>query len=261
MYVIILAAGRGSRLGGAVPKPLAEVAPGLTLLGNQVKVLARLVGRHRICVVVGHAAMHVVEAHPDLMFVHNVRYASTNTAKSLLCALPKFDDDVMWINGDLYFEEPAARLLVERHSDFSRTLVDHSKTGDEEIKYTVFPDGSIDQISKTIEGRQALGESLGLQIVTRRDRGRLQRALEEVGEKDYFERALELCTQDRSIRLMPVDVGRHFCREVDFPEDLEAVRNHVVSTAKPGQPSGTGESATPSVSGASPAAGHKPALT
>ena len=252
MYVIILAAGRGSRLGGAVPKALAEVGPGLTLLGNQVRVLGRLIGRHRVCVVVGYEAMQVVAAHPDLMYVHNTRYATTNTAKSLLCALPKFDDDVMWINGDLYFEEPAAKLLLEQHAEFSRTLVDHSRTGDEEIKYTVFPDGSIDQISKTVEKPKALGESLGLQIVTRRDRPRLQRALEEVGERDYFEKALELCTQDRTIRLMPVDVGRHFCKEVDFPEDLEAVRQHVAAS-----PAHAATQAT----GATPAASRTPALT
>ena len=254
MYVIILAAGRGSRLGGAVPKALAEVGPGLTLLGNQVKVLGRLIGRHRVCVVVGYEAMQVVAAHPDLMYVHNTRHASTNTARSLLCALPKFDDDVMWINGDLYFEEPAAKLLLEQHVEYSRTLVDHSRTGDEEIKYTVFEDGSIDQISKTVEKPMALGESLGLQIVTRRDRPRLQRALEEVGERDYFERALELCTQDRSIRLMPVDVGRHFCKEVDFPEDLEAVRQHVAQQVAS---SGTAQQPT----AATPAAARKPALT
>ena len=243
-----------------MPKPLAEVAPGLSLLGNQVKVLSRLVGRHRICVVVGHEAMHVVAAHPDLMFVHNTRYATTNTAKSLLCALPKFDDDVMWVNGDLYFEEPAARLVLEQHADCSRTLVDHSKTGDEEIKYTIFPDGSIDQISKTVERPAALGESLGLQIVTRRDRARLQRALEAVGEKDYFERALELCTQDRSIRLMPVDVGRQFCMEVDFAEDLEAVRKYVAATnVGTNAPKIAGAGAA--VSEATPDAARKPALT
>jgi choline kinase len=253
MYVIILAAGRGSRLGGAVPKALAEVAPGLSILGNQVKVLSRLLGKHRICVVVGHEAMQVVAAHPDLMYVHNTRYAVTNTAKSLLCALPKFDDDVMWINGDLYFEEPAVRRLMEQQAEFSRTLVDHSRTADEEIKYSLFPDGSIDQISKTVPPGKALGESLGLQVVTRRDRARLVRALDEVGDRDYFERALELCTQDRSIRLMPVDVGEQFCRDVDFPEDLEAVRAHVQKTAAP--------AGAPTATAATPAAARKPALT
>jgi choline kinase len=247
MYVIILAAGRGSRLGQATPKVLAEVGPGLTLLGNQVKVLSRLVGRHRICVVVGYEAGQVVAGHPDFMYVHNTRYATTNTAKSLLCALPKFDDDVMWINGDLYFEEPAVKLLVEQQAEHSRTLVDRSRTAEEEIKYSLYPDGSIDKISKTVERPAALGESLGLQIVTRRDRPRLQRALEEVGERDYFERALELCTQDKSIRLMPVDVGRNFCKEVDFPEDLEAVRRHVAAQGVP--------------SAETPAAARKPALT
>ena len=249
MYVIILAAGRGSRLGGAVPKALAEVAPGLSLLGNQVRVLERLVGRHRVCVVVGYEAMQVVAALPDLLYVHNTRYAVTNTAKSLLCGLPKFDDDVMWINGDLYFEEPAVRRLMEQHADSSRTLVDHSKTGEEEIKYSLLPDGSIDQISKTVPPGLAKGESLGLQLVTRRDRPRLVRALEEAGDRDYFEKALELCTQDRSIRLMPVDVGDQFCREVDFPEDLEAVRAHVLSKS------------TGIVTAATPAAGRKRALT
>jgi choline kinase len=258
MYVIILAAGRGSRLGAAVPKVLAEIAPGVTLLGNQVKVLGRLLGRHRICVVVGYEAMQVVAAHPDLMYVHNPRYATTNTAKSLLCALPKFDDDVMWINGDLYFEEPAARLLIEQHAESSRTLVDRSRTGDEEIKYSLYPDGSIDKISKMVERGQALGESLGLQVVTQRDRPRLQRALEEVGDRDYFERALELCTQDRSIRLMPADLGKQFCREVDFPEDLDAVRQHVAAAHAAGQPAGA--AAMPATA-TSPAAARKPALT
>jgi choline kinase len=233
-----------------VPKALAEIAPGLSLLGNQVRVLAQLLGRHRICVIVGYEAMQVVATHPDLMYVHNPRYAVTNTAKSLLCALPKFDDDVMWINGDVYFEAPAARLLIETHADSSRTLVDHSKTGDEEIKYSLFPDGSIDQISKSVARPAALGESLGLQIVTRHDRPRLERALEDVGDRDYFEKALELCTQDRSIRLMPVDVGQQFCKEVDFPEDLEAVRRHVAQAAG-GQP----------ISGGSTGAARKPALT
>jgi choline kinase len=90
----------------------------------------------------------------------------------------------------------------------------------------------------------------------------LQRALEAVGEKDYFERALELCTQDRSIRLMPVDVGRQFCMEVDFAEDLEAVRKYVAANVVTSAPKtgGAGAGAGP-VTEATPDAARKPALT
>jgi choline kinase len=230
MYVVILAAGRGSRLGaGPLPKPLTPISPdGLTLLGNQVDVLSRTVGRDRIAVVVGYEAMQIVSALPDLIYLLNTNFISTNTSKSLLCALPKFDDDVLWINGDLYFEDPAVRMLLETHPDHSRTLVDRARTGEEEIKYTLHPDGSINEISKKVS-TPPLGESLGMQVVTRADRPRLIEALRQVGDKDYFEKALELCTQERSIRLMPVDVGRQFCMEVDFPQDLEAVRRHVAT--------------------------------
>src|SRR3712207_8839046 len=62
--------------------------------------------------------------------VYNPHYATTNTAKSLLRALRKFDDDVMWINGDLYFEEPAARLLLETHAGFTRTLRSEEHTSE-----------------------------------------------------------------------------------------------------------------------------------
>ncbi len=256
MYVVILAAGRGSRLGaGPVPKPLTPIGPGgATLLGNQVEVLSRTVGRERIAVVVGYEAMRIVTAHPDLLYVYNDHYASTNTARSLLAALTKFDDDVMWINGDLYFEEPAVRLLLETHRDASRTLVDHARTADEEIKYTLYPDGSIEEIGKNVAGK-ALGESLGMQVVTRADRPRLVDALRRTGEKDYFEKALELCTRDRSLRLMPVDVGQQFCMEVDFPQDLERVRRHVAGRQGSAGDGGHGGGAT----SAPPAAFRTPA--
>ena len=254
MYVVILAAGRGSRLGaGPVPKPLTPIGPGgMTLLGNQVDVLSRTVGRDRIAVVVGYEAKQVIDAHPDLLYVHNDRYASTNTARSLLAALPKFDDDVMWINGDLYFEEPAVRLLLQTHPDSSRTLVDRSRTAEEEIKYTLFPDGSIDQISKTVSGTP-LGESLGMQVVTRDDRPRLIEALQHTGDRDYFEKAMELCTQARSIRLMPVDVGQQFCMEVDFPQDLERVRRHVEARLQGGAGPNAVSTSTPPAAFRTPA--------
>jgi len=229
MHVIILAAGRGTRLGGDLPKPLSPIAPGRTLLGNQVEILSNLVGRDRIILVLGHRADEIIAAHPDLMYVYNERYAQTNTAKSLLGALNKIDDDALWTNADLYFEEPAAKRLLDAADQGTRLLVDRSQVGDEEIKYTTHDDGSVAQLSKAVQS--PLGESLGMQIITKKDRLALVEQLELVSDQDYFEKALENCTLAGAIRAMPIALEGEYCREVDFPEDLKAVQEHLAQGA------------------------------
>lgn len=226
MHVVILAAGMGKRLGGDRPKPLTEIAPGLSLLGSQVRVLSRLLDRDRITLVLGYSAMQIIEAFPDLQYVYNPRYAETNTAKSLLCALRKLDDDVLWTNADLYFEEPAARRLLD--GEGTRLLVDRSHVGEEEIKYTVHEDGSIAELSKTVA--EPLGEALGMNVVARADLPRFIEQLNAVGDQDYFEKALENLTIAQAIRATPVPINQEYCREVDFPADLDAVRKHLAGS-------------------------------
>jgi L-glutamine-phosphate cytidylyltransferase len=225
MYAVVLAAGLGKRLGGDGPKPLTQIAPGLTLLSNQLAVLSSLVGMDRIVLVLGHQAQRVIEAHPGLMYVYNKDYAATNTAKSLLCALRKFDDDVLWTNGDVYFEAPAVRRLVGQGGGGVRLLVNRADTGDEEVKYRLGPDGSVAELSKGVRG--AAGESVGVQVVSRDALPALVAALDGAGAQDYFEKAIERCIQDGAFRVTPVDVGDAYVREVDFPADLEAVRTHL----------------------------------
>lgn len=225
MYAVILAAGVGTRMGKNTPKSLIEIGDELTLIGNQIRILSRLVGAHRIVLVLGYRAMDFIATYPNLMYVYNERYASTNTAKSLLCALRKLDGNVLWTNGDVYCEEQTFRRVINTHTECSRALVNHEKTTEEEIKYSLYGDGSIAQLSKQVES--PLGESLGIQIVHQKDMEQLNQALEMVGDHDYFEKALEIGTLSRKIRLMPVDVVDGYCREVDYPEDLDAVRAYV----------------------------------
>jgi len=135
------------------------------------------------------------------------------------------DDDVLWVNGDLYFEAPTARRLIEANELGSRLLVNRAVTEDEEIKYRLDTTGDVAELSKSV--RDPAGESLGMQIVVRDDRSALLEQLEGVGDQDYFEQALENCIEARSIRLSVVAAGDDFCREVDYPEDLDAVRKHL----------------------------------
>ena len=94
--------------------------------------------------------------------------------------------------------------------------------GLEEIKYNLNADGLIHQLSKTVQ--DAEGEALGINVIRKPDLKKFRDELIRVGENDYFEKALENLTMSKQLKLTPIDVGRHFCREIDFEEDLIEVQ-------------------------------------
>ena len=49
--------------------------------------------------------------------------------------------------------------------------------------------------------------------------------LREVGDNDYFERALEKAIELDSLKLAPVDISDLYAVEVDFDDDLTAANN------------------------------------
>jgi choline kinase len=112
MKAVILAAGMGKRLGSSIPKPLTSLVNGKTIMDFQVERLSRIVGVKNIIVVVGYKKEMIMGKFPQLSFVYNDAFAQTNTSKSLLLALKKVDDDVIWLNGDVYFDAEVLGLLL-----------------------------------------------------------------------------------------------------------------------------------------------------
>jgi choline kinase len=223
MKAVILAAGIGKRLGGSIPKPLTSLFNGKTIMDFQVERLSSVVGVKNIIVVVGYKKEMVMQKFPRLSFVHNEAFAQTNTSKSLLLALRKIDDDVIWLNGDVYFDDGVLQLLL--NTEFSCCLVDRKKCGPEEVKYNLNKKGFIHNISKTVPEPQ--GECLGINVVLKKDLAIFRDELEQVANQDYFEKALENLTVSKKINLKPVDVGPLYCNEIDFESDLRAVRNYL----------------------------------
>jgi choline kinase len=228
MKAIILAAGIGKRLGGLIPKPLASLFDGKTIMDFQVERLSQMVGIKNIIVVVGYKKEIIMGKVPRLSFVCNDAFAQTNTSKSLLLALRKVDDDVIWLNGDVYFDAEVLKLLL--NTDFSCCLVDRKKCGPEEVKYNLNEINFIHNISKTV--REAQGECLGVNVILKRDLDVFRNELERVNSQDYFEKALENLTVSKRIHLKPVDIWTLYCNEVDFEEDLKAVRNYLLTQTK-----------------------------
>ena len=226
--IVILAAGMGSRLGRSLPKPLTELGDGRTIMQQQFDNIHAAFGRDvKVTIVVGYKLEHIIEAFPAASFVYNERYDQTNTSKSLHRALKASKDGgVLWMNGDVVFDPEAlirAGDLVA--ADRSFVSVNTAKVSDEEVKYTTDAEGFIRELSKSVHG--GLGEAVGINYVSSRDKAALVRQLGRVGDQDYFERGIELAIAHDGVRFEPVDISDLYAVEIDFAEDLERA-NHFV---------------------------------
>lgn len=235
LMFIILAAGMGTRLGKSLPKSLTVLDGGETIMERQVRNIHAAFGKKaKIMIVVGYKLEHIIEAFPDEDFVYNEAYDTTNTSKSLLRGLKALpaNNGVVWMNGDVVFDD---RLLLNLRSaieadDSSTIVVNSESVSDEEVKYTVNGQGNINLLSKQVPSTLALGEAVGINFVSAKDRPLLEKHLKEVDANDYFEKAIELSIIEDRSEYLPFDItllGLH-ATEVDFGEDLEKANETII---------------------------------
>ena len=221
VQAVILAAGMGTRLARPHPKSLTQLDDGRTIMTQQVENLRAAFGDElRLTIVVGYKLEQIMEHMPDASFVYNEAFDQTNTSKSLLKALRNSGDGgVLWMNGDVVFD-PKMFTELEPYirADISFVAVDTSTVSDEEIKYTVDDTGYISQLSKTILG--GLGEAVGINFVSSKDKEKLTRRLIEVDDQEYFEAGMTLTIEHDRVRYQPIDISSFYAVEVDFAEDL-----------------------------------------
>jgi len=230
LQVVILAAGMGTRLGRDHPKALTPLKDGRTIMQRQLDGLRSVLGADvPITVVVGFRCEMIMQAAPDVTFVYNPDFASTNTSKSLLRALSNSrDGGVLWLNGDVVFDPAVLELALPfLRADQSLVCVDTSTVADEEVKYTLDDAGFVAELSKTVVG--GLGEAVGINFVAAADKAALVEHLAACDANDYFERGMETAIEKRGLRFRPVDISEYAAVEVDFETDL-----HRANTLLPG---------------------------
>jgi choline kinase len=176
---------------------------------------------YRILIVVDYKLEAIIERFPEATFVYNEYYDQTNTSKSLLKALRAAPDGgVLWLNGDVVFDpQVLTRVTPLIEADQSFVVVNTSKVSDEEVKYTLDLAGYISELSKTVSG--GLGEAVGINFVSGKDKSKLIERLEQVGEQDYFERGIELAIELDALKFKAVDISDLYAVEIDFAEDLD----------------------------------------
>ncbi len=246
-HVIVLAAGRGSRLGALgeeTPKWLLDVG-GQVLAERQLRALAHAEAPvASVRVVTGHAAEAVerfLAGRPDAgaTTLHNPEYARLNNWYSVLLALRSVtepDARVVVVNGDLFVEpEAIARFLAEVDATDAEALiaVDLERTlTDESMKVSLRPDGTLDRIGK-VGVEPAAGEYPGILMARGSVLAALRAALEAFEGRpesadEWYEGAVGATARDGAAWVVwPMPSGRWV--EIDDDGDLAAALELVPS--------------------------------
>ncbi|WP_068471332.1 NTP transferase domain-containing protein [Candidatus Protochlamydia phocaeensis] len=218
MKVVILAAGVGSRLDGKEdhrPKALTQLVNGKSILQFQLDALEEYLSLDQVYLVVGYQKEAIMSVFPDLIYIYNPLFEQENTAKSLLRALRKIDDDVLWLNGDVVFHPSILSKILRK--DCTGMIVNQASVEEEEVKYRTNEEGRILEVSKQVG--QPQGEALGINYYKQADLPLLKQNLADCHPKDYFEKGIEKGIQSGQI-VWSIPVASNECAEIDFPDDL-----------------------------------------
>ncbi len=233
MRALILAGGMAKRLRPTtenIPKCLLEVSGG-TILDRQIASMARHGAGSTI--VTGFCAEMIVKhvesslPYADVDFIFNPEFETTRAGYGLWLGRELFADGVVYLNGDLVFED----MMTERvllSSDEATTAIRLHSSGhewDEEQVNVVMDDtGIITHIGKHITREESHGEFLGMTKITGDFSTLLVNELEALvkgGRTDFF--AVEAI--DRAIKrggiMRGIDVSSFAAVEVDTAKDLD----------------------------------------
>jgi len=229
MRAVLLAAGRGRRLGSEAPKCLVTIG-GKTLLERHLENLPAS-GITALTIVVGfqHAMIEAAVAAlgPALPvdFVHNPRF-SHGSIVSLRVAVDRLAEGGLWMDADvLYPAELTRRLVASRHEDCVLLDGRSAETG-EEMMLGV-RDGRVRVIARRVGADwDVAGESVGFFKVGRSGAAVMKRILDEevgAGRLDQeYEAAL-----DRAFGEVPFGFERVDdlpWTEIDFEQDVAKAR-------------------------------------
>jgi 2-aminoethylphosphonate-pyruvate transaminase len=247
VHVVVLAAGRGSRLGrlgDTTPKWLLRVGD-RTLAERQLDGVGRAAGAGAVAsvrVVVGHAGEEIeraladgaeVPSAVDVEIVRNPDFDRLNNWWSLLLALRALpgDEPVLVINADLLTDPEQVRAFVEHSAstrsdgllaiDFERQLTDES------MKVSRTADGTLATIGKA--GVEApVGEYIGMLMARGAPLRRLRAALEAFVDRpeaanEWYEGAVGATAAD-GVAWGMWAIGGDGWIEIDDDADLDAAQ-------------------------------------
>ncbi|PID59433.1 MAG: nucleotidyl transferase [Ignavibacteriae bacterium] len=244
MKAVILAAGIASRLRPLTdntPKCLLELGED-TILGRTIKNLIKN-NIQDFIIVTGYLQEQIIDyvknnfPKINIEFIYNPKYDSTNNIYSLwLTKKSVKDSDILLLDSDILFDyRIIEKLLNSKHKNVLAVKSVH-ELGEEEIKVILNDDKSISEISKVINPKLAIGESIGIEKFSKEYSSKLFSILDEMILKEnkvniFYEAAFEKSIKKGS-KIYIEDVENLKCMELDTAEDIEAAKDEIIKEIK-----------------------------
>lgn len=233
MDALIMAAGRGSRLGVQTddrPKSLIDLG-GITPLEWQLEVLATR-GLERVLLVTGYRRAEVeavaiarAAGRFAVQPIWNPFWPVTNVVGSAWMARDQLTRPFVYLHADTVFEPSILDDLLAAPGD-GVLPIDFRPCEPEQMKASV-ADGLITHLSKELPDDATAGEFIGIGVFREPALPLVRAGLDAVLAAGtltaYFEAALNEAIA-AGLRLQPIATAGRAWTEIDFPEDLELAR-------------------------------------
>ena len=229
MQAIIMAAGKGSRLGELTqdkPKSFVEVK-GIKLLEYNIALL-HANGIKDILLVTGYKSEMMeeeAERIKGVKCVYNPFYEMVNVLGSFYMAQEYLNDDFVYLHADTLCAPEIFKGMLQK--DGNIVLPVEYKHCDEEAMKVKTKDGQLIEISKQIPCEQAEGEFIGIAKIGKEVLPDLREASKKLmNEKKftaYFEGAIQELINQNKYTIRIVSTESYFWGEVDFLEDYKRV--------------------------------------
>ena len=233
MKAIILAAGVGLRI-----KPLTDNCPKCLLKVGDNTILEMMIshiqncGINEIIFVVGYLKeqikCYVKTKFPDLnvSFVTNDKYAETNTGYSLMLVKDFIQDSgFIKFDGDVVFDKKILKKLIECKHDNCLCIDKNINIDAEEIKVIMDNQNRILKANKTVNPKDAVGESMGIEKISKETAKLLFKELElmmqdKKNHQEYYEDAYERLIVN-NVPFYALDISGLKWVEIDTREDFD----------------------------------------
>ncbi len=232
MIAVILAAGRGSRLGSITndrPKSLLPLGKNGTLIDYNIKLLKQA-GICNIIIVVGYGYRHIlkhVSIYDNVKCILNPFWEYCNVLGSFSQAFQYLDDDVLFLHADTLVGKNIWRKLISAESNIVLPYK-RKACGSEEMKVKFDKNNNLVEISKTMDNVSADGEFVGIAKFKKESLSYIvekgSQILMDGNLQAYMEEIIQLAISEK-IQIETLEIGDSDFIEVDFENDyLEACK-------------------------------------